>query len=101
MPFLTGSPDHLVRDRLRSGTAYSAPPHLVGPQVRAVARLVRGPDDRARWVLRWLGTGLTPGYLSERCSRVRVRRDGVERIETPVVVTGWGCATATAVLARR
>ncbi|MGY1728338.1 hypothetical protein ACI79J_15315 [Geodermatophilus sp. SYSU D01062] len=101
VPFLTGSPDHLVRDWLWFGTAYSAPPYLVGPQVWAVARLVRGPDDRARRVLRWVGTGLTLGYLSERCSRVRVSRDGVDRVETPIVVTGWGCAAAMAVLARR
>ena len=62
---------------------------------------VRGPDDRARRVLRWLGTGPTPGYLSERGGRVRVSRTGFDRIETPIVVTGWGCATAMAVLARR
>ena len=101
VPFLTGSPEHLVRDWLWFGTAYSAPPYLLGPQVWALGRLLRGPDDRATWVLRWLGTGLTLGYLSERCSRVRVRPGGLDAVETPVVVAGWGGAAAMAVLARR
>ena len=101
VPFLVGSPDHLVRDWLWFGTAFSAPPYLLGPQVWATARLLRGPDDRARRVLRWLGTGLTFGYLSERCTRLRLRPGGFEPVETPVVVAGWGCAMAMAVLARR
>jgi hypothetical protein len=99
VPFLTGSPDHLVRDWLWFGTALSAPPYLLGPQLWAVARLLRGPDDRARRVLRWLGAGLTVGYLSERSSRLRIRPGGVDPLETPVVVGGWGCALAMAVLA--
>ena len=69
VPFTTGSPDHLVRDWLWFGTAYSAPPYLVGPQVWATARLLRAPHDRARRVLRWLGTGLSLGHLSERLAR--------------------------------
>jgi hypothetical protein len=101
VPFLTGSPDHLVRDWLWFGTAYSAPPYLVGPQVWATARLLRAPDDRARRVLRWLGTGLSVGYLSERLARARIRPSGADPVETPVVAAGWGCAVALAVLARR
>ena len=58
VPFMTGSPEHLVRDWLWFGTAYSAPPYLLGPQIWAIARLLRGPDDRARWVRRGLGTGM-------------------------------------------
>jgi hypothetical protein len=101
VPFLTGSPEHLVRDWLWFGTAYSAPPYLLALQGWALARLLRGPDDGARWVLRRVGAGLTLGYLSERCSRVRVRPGGLDAVETPVVVVGWGCAAAMAVLARR
>ncbi|NEM06170.1 hypothetical protein [Geodermatophilus normandii] len=101
VPFMTGSPEHLVRDWLWFGTAYSAPPYLLGLEVWALGRLLRGPDDRARWVLRWLGTGLTLGYLSERCSRIRIRPGGLDPVETPVVVLGWSCAAAQAVLARR
>ena len=100
VPFMTGSPEHLVRDWLWFGTAYSAPPYLVGPQLWAVARLFRGPDHRARWVLRWLGTGLTVGYLSERLVRLRVRPGGFDLAETPIVAVGWGGAMALAVLAR-
>jgi hypothetical protein len=101
VPFMTGSPEHLVRDWLWFGTAYSAPPYLLGPQIWAITRLLRGQDDRARWVLRWLGTGLTLGYPSERCSRVRVSPGGFDPLETPIVVSGWSCAMAMAVLARR
>jgi hypothetical protein len=99
VPFLTGDPEHLVRDWLWFGTAYSAPPYLLGLQLWAIARLLRGPDDRARWVLRWLGAGLTAGYASERWNRVRVRPGGFDPVETPVVVCGWSCASAMTVLA--
>ncbi|SHG24528.1 hypothetical protein [Geodermatophilus nigrescens] len=101
VPFLTGSPGHLVRDWLWFGTAYSAPPYLLVPQAWAIARLLRGPDDRARWVLRRIGAGLTLGYLSERSVRARVRPGGLDPVETPVVVAGWGCAAAMALLAGR
>jgi hypothetical protein len=99
VPFLTGSPEHLVRDWLWFGTAYSAPPYLLAPHVWALARLLRGPDDRARWVLQRLGSGLSVGYLSERDSRLRIRR--FDPVETPVVVVGWGGAIAMALLGRR
>jgi hypothetical protein len=101
VPFMTGSPDHLVRDWLWFGTALSAPPYLLLPQAWATARLLRTTDDRARRVLRWVGTGLTGGYLSERLVRARVRPGGADPVETPVVVVGWGCALALAVLTRR
>jgi hypothetical protein len=101
VPFMTGSPEHVVRDWLWFGTAYSAPPYLLAAQVWAVARLLRGPHDRARWVLGWLGTGLTLGYASERMTRVRIRPGGLDRLETPIVAAGWGGAIAMALLARR
>lgn len=101
VPFLTGSPDHVFRDWLWFGTAFSGPSYLVGAQTWAIARLLRGPDDRARRVLRWVGTGVTCGYLGERMVRARVRPGGLDPVETPVVVIGWGCAAAMAVLARR
>ena len=101
VPFATGSPEHLVRDWLWFGTAYSAPPYLVGPQAWAVVRLARGPDDRARWVLRCLGTGLTLGCASERMIRVRLRASGFDPLETPIVAAVWSGAVAMAALARR
>lgn len=101
VPFMTGSPEHLVRDWLWFGTAYSAPPYLLAPQIWATVRLLRGPDDRARWVLRWLGTCLTLGYLSERWNRVRVQPGSLDPVETPVVVVGWGGVIAMATLGRR
>jgi hypothetical protein len=101
VPFMTGNPRHITRDWLWFGTAYSAPPYLLVPQIWATARLLRGPDDRARWVLRWLGTGLTVGYLSERLVRLRVRPSGFDPAETPIVAAGWSGAMALAVLGRR
>jgi hypothetical protein len=101
VPFMTGSPEHMTRDWLWFGTAYSAPPYLLLPQIWATLRLLRGPDDRARWVLRWLGTGLTMGYLSERLVRRRVRPGGFDKVETPLVAIGWVGAMAMAVRARR
>jgi hypothetical protein len=100
VPFMTGSPEHVVRDWLWFGTAYSAPPYLLGAQIWTTARLMRRPDDRARWVLRWLGTGLTVGYLSERMVRTRVAPGGLDPVETPIVVVGWGGAIALAALGR-
>jgi hypothetical protein len=101
VPFMTGSPDHITRDWLWFGTAYSAPPYLLVPQVWATGRLLRGPDDRARWMLRWLGTGLAVGYLSERLVRLRVRLSGIDPVETPIVAIGSGGAIAMAVLGSR
>ena len=101
VPFMTGSPQHITRDWLWFGTAYSAPPYLLAPHVWAVVRLLRGPDDRARWVLRWLGTCLSAGYLSERWNRVRITPRGFDAVETPIVVVGWGGVIAMAVLGRR
>ncbi len=101
VPLLRGSPEHVVRDWLWFGTAYSAPPYLLVPQVWATARLLRGPDDRARWVLRCLGTGLTVGCASERMIRARLRPAGFDPLETPVVAGVWGGAVAMAVLGRR
>jgi hypothetical protein len=101
VPFMTGSPEHMVRDWLWFGTAYSGPSYLVAAQAWAIARLLRGPDERARRVLTWIGTGLTVGYLSERWDRVRVRPGGFDPVETPIVAVGWSGAVAMAVLGRR
>ena len=101
VPFMTGSPEHLVRDWLWFGTSYSAPPYLLGPQLWAVGRLLRGPDERARWVLRWIGTGLSVGYPSERWTRMRLHPSGFDRVETPMVAIGFTGAVAMALLGGR
>jgi hypothetical protein len=41
------------------------------------------------------------GYLSERWNRVRIRPAGLDPVETPVVVVGWGGVIAMALLGRR
>ena len=100
VPYMTGSPDHLGRDWLWFGTAYSAPSYMVAAQAWAVARLLRGPDERARQVLRLLGTCMIPGYLSERDCRRHLAPGALDPVESPVVAAGLGGAVAMAVLAR-
>jgi hypothetical protein len=48
----------------------------------------------------WLGVVMTPGYLAERWSRVRLTPGRLDPIETPIVVVALGGAIALAVLAR-
>lgn len=97
---MTGSPDHVARDSLWFGTAYSAPSYMLAAQGWAVARLMRGPDERARQALRLLGTAMIGGYLSERWNRALMRPKGFDPVETPLVVGGLAGAVGMAVLAR-
>jgi len=101
VPFMRGSPDRVRRDSAWFGTAYSAPVYMLAAQAWATTRLLHGPDERARWTLRWLGTAMTPGYLAERWDRLRLRPAGVDRVETPIVVGGLVGAVAMALLGRR
>ena len=100
VPFMTGSPDHIGRDSWWFGTAFSAPSYMLAAQAWAIARLVRGPDERARKALRLLGTSMISGYLSERQCRRRLTPGGLDPVETPIVAAGFGGTIAMAVLAR-
>jgi hypothetical protein len=46
VPFMTGSPDHVARDSLWFGTAYSAPVYLLASQAWAIARVATGVRSR-------------------------------------------------------
>ena len=96
--FMRGSPERVVRDSLLSGTAYSAPMHLLATQLWATQRLRNRPSDGARRVLGLLGALYAPGYLFERCVRQHLRRDGFDPVETPIVIASIGLAAAMAVL---
>ncbi|TFV67754.1 UNVERIFIED_ORG: hypothetical protein E4P37_01285 [Bacillus sp. AZ43] len=100
VPVMTGSPDHVGRDSWWFGTAISAPSYMLAAQAWAIARLRRGPDERARQALRLLGTGMVAGYLSERLCRRRMTPAGVDPVETPIVLAGFGGAVAMALLSR-
>jgi hypothetical protein len=100
VPFMTGSPDHVGRDSWWFGTAFSAPSYMLAAQAWAIARLLRGPDERARKALRLLGTSMISGYLSERQCRRRLTPGGLDPVETPIVAAGFGGTIAMAVLAR-
>jgi hypothetical protein len=99
--FMKGGPEHVGRDALWAGTAYSAPSYMLVAQAWATNRLRRGPDDGARRLLGMLGAVMVPGYLAERHGRAHLRPGGLDPIETAVVVAGSGLAAAMAVLGHR
>jgi hypothetical protein len=101
LPFAAGSPQHVVRDSLWMGTAYSAPLPMLAGQAWAAATLSRRPDDGARRVLGMLGALMVPGYLLERSGRRHLSVAGADPVETPVVVGGVALAAAMAVLGHR
>jgi hypothetical protein len=96
--FMRGSPEHVRRDAVWAGTAYSAPVPMLAAQLWATGRLRSGPDDGPRRVLGLLGAVMVPGYLMERHGREHLRRSGWDPVETPVVVAGLCLAAAMAVL---
>jgi hypothetical protein len=99
--FMTGSPDHVGRDSLWFGTAYSAPAYMLAAQGWATARLGRAPDDGARRLLGMLGVVMVPGYLMERYGRAHLRPGGLDPVETPIVVVSVALAAAMGVLGHR
>jgi hypothetical protein len=98
--FMHGSPEHIARDSLWSGTSYSPPVYMTGSQAWGVVRLARRPDERARRMLRLLGTSMIPGYLMERFGRTLLTPAGFDPIETPIVAVGLAGSVAMAVLGR-
>ena len=101
VPFMHGSPDHVGRDSWWFGTAYSAPSYMLAAQIWAITRLAAASDDRARGVLRLLGTRMIAGYLSERFSRRLLTPAGFDPVETPIVAAGLAGAVAMAVVGAR
>ena len=98
VPFMTGSPEHVGRDSWWFGTAYSLPSYIVAAQAYAISRLIAGPDDRARAMLRLIGTSTIPGYLSERFVRQVLTGRVVDPVETPIVVVGFAGMIAMAIV---
>ena len=101
VPFMTGSPEHVGRDSWWFGTAYSAPSYMLASQAYAIATLAAGPDDRARGMLRLLGTSMIAGYLSERFNRQVLTGRVVDPVETPIVVVGFAGVIAMAIVGAR
>jgi hypothetical protein len=96
--FMRGRPEHVPRDAVLLGTAYSAPVPMLMAQFLATRALARGPDDGARRMLGLLGALMVPGYLLERYGRAHLRPSGFDPVETPIVLGGVGLAAAMAVL---
>jgi hypothetical protein len=99
--FLRGRPEHITRDAVLLGTAYSAPVPMLVAQFLATRALAQGPGDGARRILGMLGALMVPGYLMERYGRAHLRPSGFDPVETPVVLGGVGLAAAMAVLGHR
>jgi hypothetical protein len=99
--FMTGSAEHIGRDALWNGTAYSAPVHMLAIQLWAIRRLAARPDDFARRVLGALGALNVAGYLAERFFRQHLRPRGFDPVETPVIVASLALAAAMTVLGHR
>jgi hypothetical protein len=100
-PFLHGTPEHVGRDSLWAGTAYSAPAFMLAVQLLAIRRLAAGPDDGARRLLGASGAVMAPGYLGEKYVRAHLRPEGWDPVETPLVVASIALAAAMAVLGHR
>lgn len=98
-PVWHGSPDHVARDSVVMGTAYSAPVSMLVAQLGSTVRLARRGDRRALRDLTVLGALMTGGYLVERFDRASLRH--WDPVETPIVVAGLGLAAAMAVLGAR
>ena len=101
VPFMHGDPAHIGRDSWWFGTAYSAPSYILASQAWATWRLATRPDDRARGMLRLIGTSVIPGYASERFSRQLLTPRGFDPMETPIVAVGLAGAVAMAVVGAR
>jgi hypothetical protein len=99
--FMRGSPEHIARDALWNGTAYSAPVTMLTAQAWATKRLAAAPDDLARRVLGARGAPNVAGYLSERFFREHLRPRGFDPAETPVLAVSLALAAAMAVLGHR
>jgi hypothetical protein len=95
-PVWHGSPEHVARDSVVMGTAYSAPVGMLVAQLGSAVRLARVGDRRALRDVTTLGALLTGGYLVERSGRAYLR--DWDPVETPLVVAGLGLAVAMAVL---
>jgi hypothetical protein len=98
-PVWHGSPEHLARDSVVMGTAYSAPVGMLAAQLGSTVRLATRGDRRAVRDLTVLGVLMTGGYLVERFDRAHLRH--WDPVETPVVVAGLVLAAAMAVLGGR
>ena len=86
--FLHGHPDHVARDTVLMGTAFSAPATMLAAQAVAAGRLWGGPSRPACLMVVGLGMAMVPGYLGEKLVRRRLTRSGYDRLETLLVIAG-------------
>lgn len=99
LPFLHGSPEHVARDSVLMGTAYSAPVPMLVAQLGSTLRLATRGDRRTVRDLTTLGALMVPGYVAERSDRAFLRH--WDPVETPVVLAGLGLAATMVVLGCR
>jgi len=96
-----GSPEHVGRDSLHSGTALSAPAYMLIAQAIATSRVRRDAASGAQRLLGWLGLSMTAGYLGESLVRKRLRPSGFDVLESPLLVVAIILSVAMATLGLR
>lgn len=100
LPLLQGNPERVVRDAATLGTALSAPLPMLAAQALLTLRAARFDDPRAIRGLNALGLAMVAGSLGERLIRRRLRPNGWDPIETPLVAAAVGLSAAMALLGR-
>jgi hypothetical protein len=99
--WMHGKPEAITRDTLFKGTALSAPVSNLLIHAALTAVVARRQSRRAEQALGGLGALLIAGYLGERLVRQRLRPSGWDGLESPLLVTAIGLATAMALLGLR
>jgi hypothetical protein len=99
--WMYGKPEAITRDTLFKGTALSAPVSNLLIHAALTAVVARRPSRRGEQALGGLGALLIAGYLGERLVRQRLRPSGWDGLESPLLVTAIGLATAMALLGLR
>ena len=96
LPLLQRNPERVARDAATLGTALSAPIPMLVAQAVLTLRVARSDDPRAVRGLNALGLAMVVGSLGERLIRQRLRPQGWDPLETPVVAAAVGLSAAMA-----
>lgn len=99
--FMKGTPQAVTKDSILLGTALSAPVTMLAAQVVLTGIVALRDSRRAARGLGILGGFMTAGYLAERHVRHRLRPDGWDPLETPLVALSMGLAAAMALVGTR
>jgi hypothetical protein len=100
VPFLHGDPNRMGPQSIVFGTALSEPIVMLIAETGGLALLVLRDSHAARILLRALGASNIVGYLLERHVRYRLRCNGWDALESPLILTGIAASAMMVVLSR-